>query len=82
MHKICADIQEQIDFHEPRLDTVKVSLVENGTNLWRMTLSARLKQRQKAVGQSSPKDKSIACILELAKPAYLQNLPEVKVVML
>jgi hypothetical protein len=82
MHQLCADMREQIDFHEPRLDSVEVSLIENSTNLWRMTLNARLKQRQNAIGHSSPPYKFITCILELAKPAYLQNTRDIKVVML
>lgn len=82
MHQLCADMRQQIDFHEPRLDSVEVSLIENGSNLWRMVLNARLKQQKDAVGQSTPKYKSITCILELAKPAYLQNMRDVKVVML
>jgi hypothetical protein len=82
MHQLCADMREQITLHEPRLDAVEVSLIENGANLWRMTLSAKLKQRQNALGQNSSKHKPITCILELAKPAYLQNMRDVKVVMI
>jgi len=82
MHQLCADIREQITLNEPRLDAVEVSLIGNGTHLWRMALSAELKQRQNTAGQISPKHKAINCILELAKPAYLQNMQEVKVVMI
>lgn len=82
MNQLCADMAQQIDFHEPRLDPVEISLIESNGNFWRMSLNAKLKQRHNEFDINSPQQKTITCILELVKPAYLQNMREVKVVVL
>lgn len=79
LHSLCADIVSQIDKHEPRLSQVTVKLVQSTDYLWRMEVKARLKQGHHLAFQKSPESKQVRFILELVKPAYINQLVDIPV---
>ena len=71
MHKLCADIQQQIKLNESRLNNVSVELIENGVTRWLLSVNATLV----ASGNSSSvitntDEDTVSFTLEVAKPAY------------
>tara|TARA_R110000868_G_scaffold208567_4_gene458120 strand:- start:141 stop:584 length:444 start_codon:yes stop_codon:yes gene_type:complete len=82
MHSLCADFASQIDKHEPRLSHVTVKLIQSTDYLWRMEVSARLKQGQHLASKKSPEPQQVCFILELVKPAYINRLSDVSAVKL
>lgn len=68
MHRLCADIQQQIKLHETRLDSVEVTLAENGITCWLINVSAKLINT--TTDKKIKPTQQINFKLQLAKPAY------------
>ncbi|WP_340680800.1 hypothetical protein [Paraglaciecola sp.] len=82
MHRLCADFARQIDFHEPRLSQVIVKLVQSTDYLWRMEVQAQLMRSQPLTTPKSEAIQQVCFILELVKPAYINQMHDVSVVVL
>jgi predicted component of type VI protein secretion system len=82
MHRLCADFASQIDFHEPRLSQVTVKLVKSTDYLWQMEVKACLRRSQPICLPRKEVLQQVCFILELVKPAYINRLFDVSVVVL
>lgn len=82
MHRLCADFASQIDKYEPRLSHVTVTLVQSTDYLWRMEVQAQLTRSQPLTTPKSEAIQQVCFILELVKPAYINQMHDVSVVVL